>query len=192
MSLSEVKPMGATQTVTAPKRWMNYVFGTDLKSGKAWSIFFGRLALGFLFLWSAVGKINTELSGKLATEGFLKGSVSGPLAGIFNAMSGNLAVEYLLVYGELLIGLTLIFGLLTRVASVSGMLMMLLMTLALWPIADTPTANPLVDYRVIYAVMFLGFFFLRPGRFLGGDGYLLKSRFLQKRPTLLRVVSKLA
>lgn len=183
--------MGATQTETAQKRWANYVFGTELRSGKAWSLFFGRLALGFLFLWSAYGKIQTEMSGKLATADFLTKSVSGPLAGFFNSVSGNLAVEYLLVYGELLIGVALFFGIFTRVASVSGMLMMLLFTIALWPIADTPTANPLVDFRVIYAVMFLGFFFLRPGRFLGGDGFLQKSKFLNSRPTLRAFVSKL-
>ncbi len=183
--------MGATQTETAHKRWIDYVFGTELRSGKAWSIFFGRLALGFLFLWSAVGKIQKELSGGLATQDFLSKSVSGPLAGIFNAMSGNLAVEYLLVYGEFLIGFALIFGIFTRVASVSGMLMMLLFTVALWPIADTPTANPLVDFRVIYAVMFLGFFFLRPGRFIGGDGIVQKLSFVNRRPTLKNLVAKL-
>ncbi|MFA5896185.1 MAG: DoxX family protein [Thermoplasmata archaeon] len=183
--------MGATPTETAHKRWIDYGFGTELKSGKAWAFFFGRLALGFLFLWSAYGKIQTEMSGRLATADFLRKSVSGPFTGFFNSLSGNLAVEYLLVYGEFLIGVALIFGIFTRVASVSGMLMMLLFTIALWPIADTPTANPLVDFRVIYAVMFLGFFFLRPGRFLGGDGFLQKSKFLNDRPTLRAFVSKL-
>lgn len=183
--------MGANPTDIAHKRWVDYVFGTELKSGKAWSLFFGRLALGFLFLWSAYGKIQTEMSGKLATEGFLTKSVSGPLAGFFNSLAGNLAVEYLLVYGEFLIGVALLFGIFTRVAFVSGMLMMLLFTIALWPIADTPTANPLVDFRVIYAVLFLGFFFLRPGRFLGGDGILQKSTFVNRRPSLKALLAKL-
>src|SRR3972149_192239 len=117
--------MGANPKDAAHKRWIDYVFGTELKSGMAWSLFFGRLALGFLFLRSAYGKIQTEMSGKLATEGFLTKSVSGPLAGFFNSLGGNLAVEYLLVYGEFLIGVALLFGIFTRVASVSGMLMML-------------------------------------------------------------------
>lgn len=183
--------MGANPTETVRKRWSEYVFGTELKSGKAWSIFFGRLALGFLFLWSASQKVLTEMSGKLATSDFLAKSVSGPLAGLFNSLSGNLAVEYLLVYGELLIGIALVFGTFTRVASVSGMLMMLLFTVALWPIADTSTANPLVDFRVIYAVMFLGFFFLRPGRFLGGDGILQRSKFVNDRPSLKKLLARL-
>jgi thiosulfate dehydrogenase [quinone] large subunit len=96
-----------------------------------------------------------------------------------------------LVYGEFLIAVALLLGVFTRVASVSGMLMMLLFTIALWPIADTPTANPLVDFRVIYAVMFLGFFFLRPGRFLGGDGFLQKSTFVNRRPSLKALLAKL-
>lgn len=183
--------MEAYPTETMRKRWTEYVFGAELKSGKAWSVFFGRLALGFLFLWSAYQKVLTEIGGKLATQDFLAKSVSGPLAGLFNGLSGNLAVEYLLVYGELLIGVALIFGIFTRVASVSGMLMMLLFTVALWPIADTPTANPLVDIRVIYGVMLLGFFFLRPGRFLGGDGILHNSRFVNDHPTLKKILSHL-
>lgn len=183
--------MGAYPTETARKRWTEFVFGAELKSGKAWSIFFGRLALGFLFLWSAYGKILTEISGKMATSGFLSGPsvASGPFAGFFNSLAGNWAVEYLLVYGELLIGISILFGIFTRVGSFAGMLMMTLFTIAMWPIADTAGANPIVDIRVIYGVMLLGFFFLRPGRFLGGDGILHSTRFVNDRPTLKRILS---
>ncbi len=185
--------MGAYPAETVRKRWLENVFGKELKSGKAWSLFVGRLALGFLFLWSAYGKILTEMSGKMATSGFLSGTsvASGPFAGFFNSISGNWVVEYLVVYGELLIAISILFGIFTRVGSVAGMLMMLLFTIAMWPIADTAGANPIVDIRVIYGVMLLGFFFLRPGRFLGGDAILHNSEFVNNRPTLKKILSYL-
>ena len=94
--------MGAFANESEHKTLTKTLFGKDLKSGKAWSIFALRLALGFMFLYGGYEKIETELSGGLATKGFLS-HVAGPFAGIFTSMSGNLAVEYLLVYGELII-----------------------------------------------------------------------------------------
>lgn len=176
----------AFPTTTVRRTWQEWIFGAELKSGKNWSMLFGRLALGFIFLWGGYQKILTQLSGKMATADFLSGaSVAGsPFAGFFNSLSGNWAVEGLVVYGELLIGISLIFGLATRIGAISGALQMLLFTLALWPIADTLTANPLVDYRVLYGVMFVTFFFLTPGRFLGVDGILEKTKVVKNHPKL--------
>lgn len=174
----------AYPTAHVPKRGWEYVFGSEWKSGKTWSIFVSRLALGFLFLWSGYGKLQTVLSGKMATAGFLSGSsvASGPFAAFFNSLSGNYTVEYLVVFGELLIGTALLLGLFTRVGAISGMLMMLLFTVAMWPIADTPGANPAVDIRVIYGLMLLMFFFLTPGLFLGVDQFLERTKFVQRHP----------
>lgn len=149
-------------------------------------MFFGRLALGFLFLWGGYQKILTQLSGKSATAGFLSGpSVAGsPLAGFFNGLAGNGVVEGLVVYGELLIGIALVFGVATRIGAISGALMMALFTAAMWPIADTAGANPFVDYRVIYGLMFVMFFFLTPGRFLGVDGVVEKTKLVRAHPRL--------
>ena len=150
---------------------------------------FGRLALGFLFLWGGISKVQVTLAGGLATKGFLSGaSVAGsPFAGFFNGLSGNMAVEWLVVGGELAIGISLVFGFLTRIGNVSGALMMLLFTIAMWPIADTAGANPLVDYRVLYGLMFGMFFFLRPGRFLGVDGIVSRT-FGKNYPVINRVL----
>jgi|GEM_PF-3694661 len=178
--------MEAYLTAHGASRWSGLIFGAELKSAKAWSMFFGRLALGFLFLWSASQKILTELTGKMATEAFLAGPGvhSSPFALFFHGLAGNPIVEGLLVYGELAIGISLIFGVLTRVGSVAGALQILLFTLALWPIADRLGDNPLVDYRVIYGVLFLMFFFLRPGQFLGVDGIVSRSKLVKRFPRL--------
>ncbi|MGQ0796558.1 MAG: DoxX family protein [Methanobacteriota archaeon] len=180
----------AYPTTTIGRTWHGFVVSHDLKSGRNWSMFIGRLALGFLFLWGGYQKILTELSGKMATAGFLSGpSVAGsPLAGFFNGLAGNWVVEVLVVYGELLIGVALILGVATRIGAVSGALQMVLFTVALWPIADAAGANPIVDYRVIYGLMFLMFVFLAPGRFLGIDGWLEKRPFVQRHPRLRAVL----
>ena len=184
--------MGAYPTETVGKTLFQNVFGVEWRSGKTWSIFFARIGLGFYFLWSAYFKIQTELAGGMATKGFLANSASGPLQGFFNSLSGNWGVEVLVVYGELLIGISLLLGVLVRVGAISGALQMLLFTVALWPIADTPTANPLVDNRVILALMLVLMYFLSAGRFLGLDGIIQGTKFVNRPPRLQKTAVRLA
>jgi len=178
--------MEAYPTRIARGTWHDLVSRTELRSGKNWSLLAGRLALGFYFLWSASQKIVKELSGKMATTDFLSGAsvAKGPLVGFFNSLGGNWTVEILVVYGELLIGISVLLGLATRIGAVGGALQMVLFTVAMWPIADTAGANPLVDTRVLYGLMFVMFFFLTPGRFLGVDGILEKIDAVKRRPKL--------
>lgn len=192
--------MGAYASESEHKTLRQTLFGKNLKSGKAWSVFALRLALGFMFLYGGYEKIETELGGGLATKGFLSG-VKGPLAFLFTGMSGNLAVEYLLVYGELLIGISLIFGIVTRVGGVSGALLSALLYLSTLP-AMTATftgsyfdfllsKNALVSSYIIYILVFVAFVFLVPGRFLGMDGLLQHTSFVERRPLLKRIATTL-
>ncbi len=192
--------MGAFANDSEHKTLTKTLFGKDLKSGKAWSIFALRLALGFMFLYGGYEKIETELSGGLATKGFLS-HVAGPFAGVFTSMSGNLAVEYLLVYGELLIGISLIFGIVTRVGGVSGALLSALLYLSTLPAMTAGfagsyfdfllTKNALVSQYVIYILLFVAFVFLVPGRFLGVDGFLQNMSFVERRPILRKIATTL-
>jgi len=191
---AEVETMDAFATATVRKRLVENVFGTQWKSGRAWSIFLARIALGFTFLWSGYQKILTEMSGQMATKGFLSGApVAGsPLAGFFNSLSGNWTVEYLVVAGEFAVGLALVFGTLTRLGSIAGFLQMTLFTIAMWPIQDTPSANPIFDTRTFYMALFVMFFFLRPGTFLGGDAILNNLGFVQRHPRVKKVMNWIA
>ena len=192
--------MGAFATESEHKTLTQTLFGKNLKSGTAWSIFALRLALGFMLLYGGYEKIETELGGGLATKGFLNG-VKGPLAFLFTSMSGNLAVEYLLVYGELLIGISLIFGIVTRVGGISGALLSALLYLSTLPAMTAGFAgsyfdfllskNALVSSYVIYILLFVAFIFLVPGRFLGLDGILQNTSFVERRPLLKRIATTL-
>ena len=178
--------MAAVATVHGRKRISEFLRGAEWKQGTTWSVFVGRIGLGFLFLWSASQKVLTELGGKMATAGFLGGPsvASGPFAGFFNSLSGNWAVEYLVVYGELFVGVALLFGIFTRVGAIGGALLMLLFTVTMWPVADKAGDNPIVDVRVIYGLMLVMFYFLRPGRFLGLDRFLEGASFVKRHPRL--------
>ena len=59
--------MGAYANESEHKTLTKTLFGKDLKSGKAWSIFALRLGLGFMFLYAGYEKIEKELGGNLAT-----------------------------------------------------------------------------------------------------------------------------
>jgi thiosulfate dehydrogenase [quinone] large subunit len=192
--------MGAYANESERKTLTRSLFGKNLKSGTAWSIFALRLALGFMFLYGGYEKIETELGGGLSTKGFLS-HVAGPFAFMFTGMSGNLAVEYLLVYGELLIGISLIIGIATRVGGVSGAVLSLLLYMSTLPAMTAGFAgsyfdfllskNALVSSYIIYILLFVAFVFLVPGRFLGVDGILQNSSFVERRPILSRIAKVL-
>ena len=192
--------MGAYANESKHRTISETLFGKDLKSGKAWSIFALRLSLGFVFLWAGYEKIVTEFGGKFATSGFLS-HVGGPFAFLFTGMAGSPAVEYLLVWGELAIGISLMAGIFTRVGGISGAAMTLLLYMSTLPAMTAGftgsyfdflmSKNALVSYYVVYILIFVAFVFLVPGRFLGADGLLQNTGFVQRRRTLSRVLKTL-
>ena len=167
------------------KTWTTTLLGREFKSARSWSMLGMRLLLGFMFLWGGIEKIQTELSGKMATTGFLAHAVTGPYAGFFNGLAGNWAVEYLVVYGELAIGISLMFGLFTRVGGLSGIAMSLLFYFSQLPVQN----NPFVNEYVIYALAFLIVASFAAGRFLGVDGVLQAAS--EKQPRLNRFLRAL-
>ena len=176
--------MGDVQSVTKHKTWREMLFGGSPKSGKGWATFGLRLVIGFMFLWGGIEKIETELGGKMATSGFLAHAVSGPFAVFFNGLAGNPVVEALVVYGELLIGMSIMLGIFTRVGAISGIAINFLFYISQLPVQN----NPIVNDYVVYMFVFLAFLFLVPGRFMGLDGLLQKSGFVQRRPILQRIL----
>lgn len=160
------------------------LFGKDykgLKSGTSWGTLLGRIFLGSIFISGGMTKLATEATGKMATQGFLLGVKNTvPLAGFFHSLAGNWTIEYLVVFGELLIGISLAAGLFTRIGCISGIMQMGLFALAIWP------SQPLLDVRFFYGALFFMFFFLTPGRFLGVDGVV--ERFLPKKLSKMKWV----
>lgn len=150
-----------------------------------------RIALGWVFFWAFIDKLwglgrataanKSWLDGVSPTVGFLKNAAKGPLADMYHAMAGNAVVDWLFMLGLLGIGLALILGIGIRVASVSGIALMLLMWSAVLP----PSNNPIVDDHIIYALVFVWFFCVPAvGETLGLGKFWNKMTFVQKMPWL--------
>lgn len=119
--------------------------------------------IGFIFLWAFFDKLfglgfNTApekawLAGGSPTTGFLKFATRGPLADIFHWLSGSAFVDWIFMLGLLFVGITLMIGIMIRLGSLIGALMLFLMYLALIP----PQNNPFIDEHIIYALVLLLF-----------------------------------
>jgi len=143
-----------------------------------------KIALGLIFLWAFADKLlglgfttclNSEtnsielfcesawINGGSPTLGFLKYATKGPFAALYQAISASVLVEWLFMLGLLFVGLTLTTGILVRIGSLSGALMLFLMWSAVLP----PAHNPVLDEHIIYSILMLGFVFVHTCKHLG-------------------------
>lgn len=149
-----------------PVNWMNFVL---------------RLSLGWVFLWAGADKLYSEITtGKMATYGYLKFATYGPFAEFFQSMAGNPVIDALLVWGLLLVGIGLMFGVLTRTSAIGGIIIMVLIYLSAWP----PAHNPFMDDHIIYALLFGYLAIAGAGRFLGVDRFVEKVKIIQRHRRL--------
>ncbi|MFI7674202.1 hypothetical protein [Actinophytocola sp. NPDC049390] len=131
-----------------------------------------RIATGLVFLWAFLDKTfglgyatPTErawLNGGSPTKGFLGGIDHGPFADAFRGMAGAWWADWLFMLGLASIGLALLLGIGLRITAVTGILMMLLMWAAEWPLdritetgQPTMSTNPILDYHIIYALVII-------------------------------------
>lgn len=129
-----------------------------------------RIATGFIFLWAFLDKTfglsystpnaRAWIHGGSPTKGFLSNVEVGPLQSFFHSIAGNPITDWLFMLGLLGVGVALIVGAGLRLAAVGATLMMAMMWIAEWPLAQTTatgdpsgSTNPIVDYHVIYALV---------------------------------------
>ena len=143
-----------------------------------------RIAVGLIFIWAFFDKLlglgfttcfNSEISkidfmckgawisGGSPTSGFLEFGTRGPLAFLYQSLAGSAMIDWLFMIGLLGIGITLTFGFLVRLGSLSGVLLMILMYGAAFP----PEHHPFIDEHIIYAIIMLGFTFVHTCKHLG-------------------------
>jgi thiosulfate dehydrogenase [quinone] large subunit len=136
-----------------------------------WFILALRLMMGLAFFQSGFSKV---LSGSFSAAGYLTNAPpanNSPVAGLFVAMGNtpwfvdfvNIAVPW----GEVFIGLGLLFGALTRLAAFFGALMMLLFYLGNWDIA-----HGYINGDFAYMLVFLSVAAFGAGRILGLDRFI--------------------
>jgi thiosulfate dehydrogenase (quinone) large subunit len=113
-------------------------------------IFLLRMLMAWTFLYAASHQV---LVPGWSVAGFLKGTKTfHDLFAIFTAPSLAPAVTFLVGYGHLLIGLSLLVGLMVRVSAFFGILLMLLYWMAHMDFPYIENVNNFsVDYHIVYA-----------------------------------------
>jgi thiosulfate dehydrogenase (quinone) large subunit len=92
---------------------------------------------------------------------------------------------FLVEYGHLLIGLSLLTGLMVRVSASFGVLLMLIYWMAHmdWPFIEN-TNNFIVDYHLVYAGVLVYLIVKRAGHVWGLDGWAENLGFVRQHPDL--------
>lgn len=129
-----------------------------------------RIAVGAVFLWAFLDKLlglhyattpaKAWVRGGSPTKGFLSSVDVGPFQSLMHSMAGTWWADALFMLGLLGVGLAAVLGVALRPAAVAGSVMMALMWIAEWPLAQHTSAgapsgssDPLVDYHVVYALV---------------------------------------
>jgi thiosulfate dehydrogenase [quinone] large subunit len=160
---------------------------TDSRSERALIVFF-RLAMGWVFLYAASHQVFVP---GWSVAGFL--SSTKTFHGVYSLFTGPAiapVLSFLVGYGHLLIGLSLVVGLMVRVSAVFGILLMLLYWTAHMDfpyISDTN--NFLVDEHIVYAGVLVFLIVKHAGHVWGLDGWVENLDFFRRHANLKPLVA---
>jgi len=151
---------------------------------------FLRIGVGWIFLWAFLDKVfglgfatkleSAWLGGTSPTAGFLKFATKGPFAEFYQGLAGNPLVDWLFMLGLLFVGIAMLSGIMVRLGSYAGALMMFLM----WTAAFPPVNNPFLDEHIIYLLLFLFFAASKAGHYMGFGARWEKVPFVRRNPIL--------
>jgi len=151
-------------------------------------ILFFRLAMAWTFLYAASHQV---LVPGWSVAGFLDSTKT--FHGIYSQFTGpGIApvLSFLVGYGHLLIGLSLLVGLMVRISAVFGILLMLLYWTAHM---DFPyisnTNNFVVDEHIVFAGVLVLLIVEHAGHVWGLDGWVEKLDFFRRHPNLKAAVA---
>jgi thiosulfate dehydrogenase [quinone] large subunit len=160
---------------------------TNLSAEDALVVFF-RLAMAWTFLYAASHQV---FDPHFSVAGFLKGTktfhdIYAPLTNPAWAP----VVTFLVAYGHLLIGISLLCGLMVRVSAPFGIMLMLVYWTAHmdFPFIEDKN-NFLLDYHIVYAGILLYLIVKRAGHVWGLDRRVEQLSFVAKHPSLRPLVS---
>lgn len=140
-----------------------------------------RIALAWIFIYSSVSKI---LQGNWSAEGFLSHASTFSNLFAFFAQPENIAiVNTLNIYGQLLLGLSLLFGVFLPIATIAGSLLMLLYYFPVlhFPYSGEGTTSFLIDQHILIILILFLLWKTDAGKYVG-----LKNRFEKMLPKTLK------
>jgi thiosulfate dehydrogenase [quinone] large subunit len=141
-----------------------------------------RIAVGYHFLTAALPKVTGNfLKGQILAEELVKTVVKDPFSWHRAFILGFVVphahfFSHLVAYGELAIGISLLFGCLVRISASFGAFHNLNILLAI----AAANGGPQLGINRIFIVLQIVFVLSSAGRSLGLDGF-LKRRFLNSR-----------
>lgn len=163
-----------------------------------------RLMMSFTFLWAFLDKWlalgfatgrnpktgaidffgpTAWINGGSPTDGFLQFGLhtKEPFLGFYQGLAGSALIDWVYMLSMAGIGIALLFGILTRLAAIAGIMWMLIFytASAIWP-----ENNPFLDDHIVYAVILAGIAYVGAGRWLGLGGKWRRSRLVRKVPIL--------
>lgn len=160
-----------------------------------------RLSLGWVFLWAFLDKLlalgfatgrdadtgAVDRFGPAAwihegspTLGFLKFGTKGPLADFYQGFAGAGWANWLFMIGLAGIGIALILGIGMRMATFSGVAMLVMM----WSAALWPENNPFMDDHLIYALVLVMLLLAGAGKTFGLGRAWERLHLVQRFPIL--------
>jgi thiosulfate dehydrogenase [quinone] large subunit len=151
-------------------------------------IFVFRLLMAWTFLYAASHQV---FNPKFSAAGFLRQTKT------FHDVYAALAtpamdpiLTFLVSYGHLLIGLSLLFGLMVRVSAAFGVALLLLYWTAHmdWPYVEN-TNNFIIDYHIVYATVCVYLIVNHAGHVWGLDAWAAKRPFFRQHPSLMPLVA---
>ena len=149
---------------------MGYATPSNNESLQRALILFFRLAMGWTFLYAGVTQV--FIAPHWTAASFLAGTKTfhflyGPLVG----SSLMPLIDFCVKWGHVLIGLSLVSGLMVRVSGVFGILLMLVYWTAHldFPYVTSPL-NYLLDEHIVYAALIVYLIAVRAGHVFGLDG----------------------
>ena len=187
--MTQDRTHGVADDARVPSRAAGYALGTL------------RLIVGLTFLWAFLDKLlalgfatgrNPEtgvvdrfgpdawINGGSPTEGFLAFGADGPFKGFYNSIAGDAWVNWAFMLGLLAIGVAFSFGIFTRLATIGGVIMYVMM----WTVVLPPENNPIIDDHIVYALSLGLLACSGAGRWLGLGRKWEQTRLVQTAPVL--------
>jgi thiosulfate dehydrogenase [quinone] large subunit len=151
-------------------------------------IVYFRLTMAWTFLYASSHQV---FDSNFTVVGFLSHTKTfHDLFAIFTTSTMAPITTILVEYGHLLIGLSLLFGLMVRVSASFGVLLMLMYWVAHmdWPFIENRN-NFIIDYHLVYAGVLVFLIVKQAGHVWGLDALAERLTFFEKHPRLRLAVA---
>ena len=151
-------------------------------------ILYFRLAMAWTFLYAASHQVFVP---DWSVVGFLSHTKTfHGLFALFTTPTMAPITTFLVEYGHLLIGLSLLTGLMVRVSASFGVFLMVVYWMAHmdWPFIEN-TNNFILDYHLVYAGVLVYLIVKHAGHVWGLDGWAENLNFVKEHPGLKPLIA---